>query len=50
MAKCGGAEGEDGRAHLGVGDDLYAEDVGKTGTAVVAESAEDEVFAFLVED
>lgn len=45
-----GAEGEDGRADLGVGDDLDAKDVGEAGAAVVAEGAEDEVFSFLVED
>lgn len=46
----GGAESEDGGAHGGVGDDLDAEDVGEAGTAVGAEGAEDQVFAFLVED
>lgn len=50
MAKGGAPEGQDGRAHLGVGDDLDAEDVGETGAAVVAEGAEDEVLALLVED
>ena len=50
MAEGRGAESEDGGADLGVGDDLNAEDVGEAGAAVVAEGAEDEVFAFLVED
>jgi len=50
MAKGGGAKGEDGRAYLGVGDDLNAEDIGKSRAAVVAEGAKDEVLTFLVED
>lgn len=35
---------------MGVGDNLDPEDVGETGTAVIAEGAKDEVFAFLIED
>jgi len=50
MAEGGGAEGEDGRAHLRIGYDLDAEDVGEAGAAVVAEGTEDEVLAFLVEN
>jgi hypothetical protein len=50
MAEGGRAERQDGRAHLGVGDDLDAEDVGEARAAVVAEGAEDEVLALLVED
>ncbi len=50
MAKGGGTKGEDGRADLGIGDDLDAEDVGEAGAAVVAEGAKDEILAFLVED
>lgn len=50
MAERCRAQGENGRAHLWVGDDLDAEDVGESGAAVVAEGAENEVFAFLVED
>lgn len=49
MAEGRGAEGEDRRAHLGVGDDLDAENVGEARAAVVAEGAKDEVLAFLVE-
>ena len=41
MAEGGRAEGENGRAHLGVRDDLDAEDVGEARAAVVAEGAED---------
>lgn len=43
-------QGEDGRAHLGVGNDLDPEDIGEAWTAVIAEGSKDEVFAFLVED
>jgi hypothetical protein len=50
MAEGGRAERQDGRAHLGVGDDLDAEDVGEARAAVVAEGAEDEVLALLIED
>ena len=50
MAEGGGAEGEDGRAHLGIRNDLDAEDVGEARAAVVAEGAENEVLALLVED
>ena len=50
VAEGGGAEREDRRADLRIRDDLDAEDVGEPGPAVVAEGAEDEVFAFLVED
>lgn len=50
MAECGGPEGQDWRADLGIANDLDAKDVGKTGTAVVAKGAEDEVLALLIED
>lgn len=50
MAKRRAPQRQDGRSDLGVGDDLDAEDVGESGTAVVAEGAEDEVLALLVED
>lgn len=50
MAEGGGAQGEDGRADLGIGNDLDAEDVGKSRAAVVAECAKYEVLTLLVED
>lgn len=50
MAEGGRAQGEDGRAYLGIGDDLYAEYVCKAWSAVIAKCTEDEVLAFLVED
>jgi hypothetical protein len=50
MAKGRASERQDRRPHLGVGDDLDAEDVGKARPAVVAKGAEDEVLALLVED
>jgi len=50
MAEGGAPERQDGRADLGVADDLDAEHVGEAGAAVVAEGAEDEVLALLVED
>lgn len=50
MAEGGAAQGQDGRAHLRVADDLDAEDIGEAGAAVVAKGAEDEVLALLVED
>jgi hypothetical protein len=50
MAEGGAAEGQDGRAHLGVADDLDAEHVGEARAAVVAERPEDQVLALLVED
>jgi hypothetical protein len=50
MAKGGGAKGENGRAHLRVGDDLYTEDIGKSRAAVVTEGAKDEVLTLLIED
>jgi len=50
MAEGGGAKGEDGRADLGVGDDLDSEHIGKARAAVVTEGAKDEVLTFLVED
>lgn len=49
MAERRGAEGEDWSADLGVGDDLDAEDVTEARAAVVAEGAEDEVLALLIE-
>ncbi len=50
MAEGGAAEGEDGRSHLGVADDLDSEHVGESRSAIVAEGPEDQVLAFLVED
>lgn len=50
MAEGGAAESENGRADLGVADDLDSEDVGESGAAVVSEGAKDQVLAFLVED
>lgn len=50
MAEGGASEGEDRRPDLGVRDHLNPEDVGQAGSAVVAEGAEDEVLALLVED
>lgn len=44
------AEREDGRADLRVRDDLDAEDVGQSGSAVVSKRAKYEVLALLVED
>lgn len=49
MAEGGRAKCEDGRAHLGVGNDLYAEDVGEARAAVVAEGAKDEILTLLIE-
>ncbi|KAL8288318.1 hypothetical protein RB601_004651 [Gaeumannomyces tritici] len=49
MAEGGAAQRQDGRADLGVGDDLDAEDVGEARAAVVAEGAEDQVLALLVD-
>ena len=50
MAKCRGSKRQDGRPNLGVGYDLDAEDVGEPRAAIVAEGAEDEILALLVED
>jgi hypothetical protein len=50
MAEGGRAKGENGRAYLGVGDDLNSEHIGKSRAAIVAEGAKDEVLTFLVED
>lgn len=50
MAESRTSERQDRRADLGVGDDLYTEDIGEAGAAVVPEGAEDEVLALLVED
>lgn len=50
MAEGRRAEGEDWRAYLGIRDDLNPEYICKSWSAVVAESAEYEVFAFLVKD
>jgi len=50
MAEGGRAQGQDRGAHLGVGDDLDAEDVREARAAVTAERAEDEVLPLLVED
>ena len=50
MAKSCAAQGQDGRADLGIADDLDAKDIGESWAAVVAEGAEDEVLALLVED
>ncbi len=49
MAEGGATQRQDGRPHLRVGDDLDAEHVGQPRAAVVAEGAEDEVLALLVE-
>lgn len=49
MAEGCGPEGEDWRPYLGVRDDLDAEDIGESRTAVIPEGAEYEVLAFLVE-
>ena len=49
MAEGGRAKSENGRAYLGVGYYLDAEDVGEARAAVVAEGAKDEVLTFLVE-
>lgn len=51
MRECSRPEREDGRAHLRVGDDLDAEDVGEpVAPAVIPELPEDEVLTFLVEE
>jgi hypothetical protein len=50
MAERGAPQRQDGRAHLRVADHLDAEDVGEPRAAVVAEGAEDQVLALLVED
>lgn len=50
MAERRASKRQDGRAHLGIRDDLDAKDIGESGSAVVAEGAENEVLALLVED
>lgn len=50
MAESRRAQGQYRRADRRIGDNLDSEDVGEAGTAIVAEGAEDEVLAFLVED
>ncbi len=50
MAEGRGPESEDWGADLGIGDDLNAEDVGEAGPTVISKGAEDEIFAFLIED
>jgi hypothetical protein len=50
MAEGGGAEGEDGRAHLGIRYNLDAEDVGEARAAVIAEGAENQILALLIEN
>lgn len=50
MAESRGAQSQNRGSHLRVRDDLDAKDVGQTGAALSAEGAEDEVFAFLVEE
>lgn len=49
MAEGGAAQSQDRRTNLGIGDDLNAEDIGETGSTVVAEGSKDEVFTFLIE-
>lgn len=49
MAEGGAAQGQDGRAHLGIADDLDAKDIGEPGATVVAKGTEYEVLALLVE-
>lgn len=49
MAEGGASQGQDGRANLGVGDDLDSKDIGETWAAVVSKGAKDEVFALLIE-
>lgn len=50
MRESGAAEGEDGRADRRVGDDLNAEDIGEARAHVLAEGAQDEQLALLVEE
>jgi len=50
MAESGGAESEDGRPDLSIGDDLDAEDVCQSWSAIRTKGAEDKVLAFLIED
>ena len=50
MAEGGAAEGQDRGSDLGVADDLDAEYVRQSWSAVIAEGPEDEVLALLVED
>lgn len=50
MAERRRSQRQNGRAHLGVGNDLDAEDVGQARPAITAKGAEDEILAFLVED
>ena len=50
MAKGGRAKRKDGRAYLGVGDDLDSEDVGKSRAAIIAEGTKNEILALLIED
>jgi hypothetical protein len=49
MAEGGGAEGENGRAYLGIRYHLNAEHVGEARAAVVAEGAKYKILALLVE-
>ncbi len=49
MAEGGRAQCEDGTPHLGIRDDLDAEDVCQSWPTVAAECTEDEILAFLVE-
>lgn len=50
VAEGGASEGQDRGPDLGVRDHLNPEDVGKSGPAIVAKGAKDEVLALLVED
>lgn len=50
VAKGGGAQGQDGRADQGVGDDLDAEHICQARTTIIAEGPEDEVLPLLIED
>lgn len=49
VAEGRGPECEYGGAHLGIGDDLDAEDVREPWTAIIPEGSENEVLSFLVE-
>lgn len=50
MAEGSRAQGKDRRADLRIGDDLDAEDVGKTRATIAAEGAENQVLALLIKD
>lgn len=50
MTEGGGAESEDGRSDLCIGDDLDAKDVGEARPAVWPKGTEDEILALLIEE